>query len=183
MASDFAVTDNGGDWTEHGVFGVDPDDNLYILAWWSGQTTSDVWIDILLDLIREWEPLAWFGESGVIRRSIEPFLNKRMRERKIYCRVEWVASTADKPTRARAFQSRAASEKVYLPNGETGNGVLDELLRFPASAKDNKVDVCSLIGLVIDQAHPAVVAVEPGKSRDAWDDAFDDDEEESWKTA
>ena len=35
-ASDYAVTEGGGDFTEHGVFGVDADDNIYIADWWSG---------------------------------------------------------------------------------------------------------------------------------------------------
>jgi hypothetical protein len=32
-------------------------------------------------------------------------------------------------------------------------------------------------------SRPWIRVVEPKESRDSWDDAFDDDEEESWKTA
>jgi len=32
-ASDYAVTEGGGDWTEHGIIGVDTNENLYFLDW------------------------------------------------------------------------------------------------------------------------------------------------------
>ena len=100
MASDFAVSEPRGensdpDWTEHGVFGIGPDDSLYVLDWWSGQTTPDVWIDSLLDLQAKHKPMCWFGEGGVIRRSIEPFLTKRARERRVYSHYEWLSSVND----------------------------------------------------------------------------------------
>ena len=50
-ASDYAVTADGGDYTCHGVIGVDPDDDIYVLDWWRDQTTSDIWIEVLLDLM------------------------------------------------------------------------------------------------------------------------------------
>ena len=69
-ASDYGVTDGGGDYTEHGVFGVDQNRNLYVLDWWRGQASADVWIERKCDLILQWEPSCWFGESGPIRRAI-----------------------------------------------------------------------------------------------------------------
>ena len=39
-ASDYAVTDRGGDFTVHGVIGVDPEDNIYLFDWWREQTAS-----------------------------------------------------------------------------------------------------------------------------------------------
>lgn len=157
IASDFAVSEGQGDYTEHGVFGTDSDDNLYVLDWWSGQKTADVWIDALCDLFLKWRPHCWFGESGPIRRAIEPFLTKRMLERQAYCRVEWIASTADKPTRARSFQARASMGKVFLPYLDWAERLLAQLLVFPAGKHDDAVDVCSLMGMVIDQSHPAVL--------------------------
>lgn len=154
-ASDYAVTANDGDYTEHGVFGVDPDGDMYVLDWWSGQTAADEWIESMLDLCETWKPITWYGESGPIRRSIEPFLKKRMQERKCYQHIEWVASINDKPTRARSFQARASMGKVYLPATQMGDELIGQLLRFPAGLHDDKVDVCSLIGRVLDQTHSA----------------------------
>jgi predicted phage terminase large subunit-like protein len=178
--SDYAVTDSGGDFTVHRVWGVDALGDLYRLDGWRGQTTSDVWIDKKLDLMARYKPFAWFGESGVIQKAIEPMLKRRMRERNVYCRMEWLPSISDKPTRARGFQSRAASGRVYFEPGAE----IDEFLKFPAGKNDDDVDTASLIGRALDDAHPAIVPVkEAAKPADRWDRAFEDPETNDWKTA
>lgn len=153
--SDYAVTDGGGDYTVHRVWGVDQAGDLYRIAGWRGQTTSDVWIDEKLNLINEFKPLAWFGEAGVIQKAIEPMLLRRMRERNIHCRMEWLPSIADKPTRARGFQSRAAMGRVWFEPGAD----ISEHLVFPAGKNDDDVDCSSLMGRALDMAHPAIVKV------------------------
>ena len=155
-ASDYAVTEGGGDFTEHGVMGVDANDDIYLLDWWSGQTTSDVWIETQLDLTLRHKPRIWAGESGPIRRSVEPFLKKRVRERKAYCRLEWLPSITDKTARARGIQARASMGKVYLPrNAPWVDDLLHQLLRFPAGTFDDKVDVMSLFGRMLDMVFAA----------------------------
>lgn len=150
-ASDYAVTDGGGDYTEHGLFGVDVDGNIYAVDWWRGQTSADVWIDAKLDMMEKWKPARWFAESGVIRRSIEPFLIKRQREREVYQSVEWIASISDKPTRARSIQGRMAMGMVYFPHGsDWANEIERQLLTFPAAKHDDAVDVMGLIGRGLD---------------------------------
>jgi hypothetical protein len=178
--SDYAVTEDGGDYTVHRVWGVDSDGNLYRLAGWRGQTASDQWIEVKLDLIKEHKPLAWFGEGGVIQKAIEPMLKRRMLEREVFCRLEWLPSIHDKPTRARGFQARAAMGKVRFEPGAD----VSEFLSFPAGKHDDEVDVGSLIGRAIDMAHPAIVAPRAEKGpRDKWAKAFDRDEGgESWRT-
>ena len=151
-ASDYAVTDGAGDYTEHGIFGVDPWDNLYVLDWWRGQTTSDVWIERKCDLILKHKPACWFGEAGPIRRAVEPFLMKRMAERGAFCRIEWLASIADKEARARSFQALASMGKVWMPKHAPWKAdLVGQMLRFPAGKHDDGVDVCSLIGRGIEQ--------------------------------
>lgn len=146
-ASDYAVTEGGGDYTEHGIFGCDHAGNLYVVDWWRGQTASDVWIERMCDLINQYEPQVWFGESGPIRRAVEPFLLRRMNERKAFARLEWLASINDKPTRARSFQAMASMGKVFWPkNAGWKSDVAGQLLRFPAGKHDDSVDVCSMIG-------------------------------------
>jgi predicted phage terminase large subunit-like protein len=183
MASDFAVTDGSGDYTEHGVFGIDPDDNLYVLDWWYGQTASDEWIEALLDLVQKWKPVTWFGEAGVIRRSIEPFMMKRMRERKVYFTAEWLSSIHDKPTRARGIQARCSMGKVYFRSGcEDSERVSSQLLRFPAGKFDDAVDVMSLIGRALDDLYGGSVPVVKAVAATA-DDYHFDEYEDDWKTA
>lgn len=159
-ASDYAVTDNGGDFTEHGIFGVDVDGNIYVIDWWKGQTSPDIWIDTKLDMMLKYKPARWFGEGGVIRRSIEPFLIKRQRERKIFQTIEWVSSISDKTTRARSIQGRMAQGMVYFPadgSNDWVNELKRQLLAFPAGKHDDGVDVLSLIGRGLDMTRNAVM--------------------------
>lgn len=146
-ASDYAVTDGAGDFTEHGVIGVDANNNLYVVDWWRGQTTADVWIERKCDMILQHSPHCWFGEAGPIRRAIEPFLMRRMQQREAYCRIEWLASISDKPTRARPIQAMASMGKVFMPKSAPWkHELLSQLLRFPAAKFDDGVDVMSLFG-------------------------------------
>lgn len=177
-SSDYAVTDGGGDYTVHHVWGIDAGGAIYRVDGWRGQTTSDVWIEEKLNLIARHKPLAWFGEGGVIQKAIEPMLKRRMLERKVFCRLEWLPSVADKPTRARSFQAMAASGRVYMERGAD----LGEFLNFPAGKHDDEVDTASLIGRAISMAHPAVVAAAQ-RVRPSDDYGVNEVEVEGWKTA
>jgi hypothetical protein len=152
--SDYAVTDGGGDYTVHRVWGVDQHGMVHRIDGWRGQTSSDVWIEKKLDLIDKHKPLAWFGEGGVIQKAVEPMLRRRMMDRKVYCRLEWLPSIHDKPTRARGFQARAAMGKVRVEPGAD----VSEFLSFPAGKHDDEVDCASLMGRALDMAHPATLA-------------------------
>lgn len=156
-SSDYAVTEDGGDFTVHRVWGVDPLGDIWCLAGWRGQTTADVWIERQIDLILAHKPLAWFGEAGVIAKTIEPMLRRRLVERNAMARLEWLPSINDKPTRARGIQARAAMGKVHVLEGQEGDLMIDEYLHFPAGKYDDDVDCGSLIGRALDQMHPAIV--------------------------
>jgi predicted phage terminase large subunit-like protein len=182
-SGDFAVTEGGGDFTELATHGVDPSSNLYLgLEWYSAQTTADAWIEALVRQFRRWKPFAFFGESGVIRRAIEPVLIRRMHETSTFTRLEWITRTKDKASTARALQARMAMGKVYLPDNEAGHALSTQLLAFPAGRHDDKVDAAALMALALDQAHPAMVPpVEVVKKRDPYE--VDEEEEDSWRTA
>lgn len=156
-ASDFAVTEGAGDFTEHGVFGMDTNGNLYVLDWWRGQSQSDVWIEKMCDLIKAHKPLVWFGEAGPIRRAIEPFLVRRMGERNAYCRLEWMSSINDKVVRARAIQALASIKSIVWPKWHAAwrPEVEKQLLQFPSGKYDDAVDVFSLIGRGLEHVQPA----------------------------
>lgn len=159
--SDYAVTEDGGDWTVHRVWGVDSKSHLWLLpGGYRAQAASDGWIEGLLDLMAHHKPFAWFGEGGVIQKAVEPMLRRRMFERKVHCRLEWLASISDKPTRARGFQSRAAMGMVHFPAGPEGDAILGEYTRFPAGRYDDDVDNGSMIGRALDMTHPAIVKPE-----------------------
>jgi hypothetical protein len=185
MSSDFAVTEGGGDYTEIGTDGMDANGDLYLAVdYWYGQTSADKWVDVICDQILKNRPLAFFGEAGPIRRSIEPFLKRRMSERKAFCRIDdcWLPSVSDKASRALALQSRAAMGKVWLPDNEIGERILTQLLQFPAGKFDDAVDRCTLLARAIDQMHPATRIAAPSvKHVDGYDSPNRSDE--SWKVA
>jgi predicted phage terminase large subunit-like protein len=182
--SDYATKQDAGDYTEHGIFGVNEKKDIYISDWWFGQTTADVWIETQLDLVKKHKPFAWFGESGPIRRAVEPFLNKRMQDRSDYCRQEWITKTHDKTISARAFQALAASGKVWIVNGPVGDRLIEQLVKFPTGTHDDGPDVCATFGMAIESAHPAIYwDVQTNKPRDPYDNLFDKIEtENSWRT-
>jgi predicted phage terminase large subunit-like protein len=167
MTSDFAVTDDDGDFTEHAVWGVDPDGNLWALDWWYGQTASDVWIEKLIDLFAKHKPLAWFGEGGQIMRALEPVIVRRMQDRRVHCRVEWMAPVTDKPTRARGFQAMASMGKVHIPLISWGDRLISQLLRCWSGTYDDAADACSMMGMALDDAHPAIHGQQSGNNRGA----------------
>ena len=186
-SADFAVTEGGGDWTEIWTHGVDPNNDLYLgLDAYCGQTTADVWIEQMVEQFRRHKPFTFFGESGVIRRAIEPVLIRRMRETETFCRLEWITRTRDKASTARALQARLAMGKVYLPDNEHGRRLMTQMLAFPAGMHDDCVDQAALMALALDEAHPAMVAeVVPIVKKDRWDRLFEmnTDEADTWRTA
>ena len=65
-SSDFAITEDDGDYTVHGVWGVDPGDNLFLVDMWRAQTQSDEWCQALLELHKKRQTRIWWTESGQI---------------------------------------------------------------------------------------------------------------------
>lgn len=150
-ASDYAVTADGGDYTVHGVVGVDPQDDIYILDWWRGQTVSNEWVEACIDLMQWWRPLIWAEEQGQIIRSLGPFIDKRQREREVYTYRRQYTSSNDKPTRAQSIRARMAMGKVYFPRALLwSTDLVSEMLRFPAGKHDDQVDVLGLFGRMLD---------------------------------
>lgn len=181
-AGDFALTDGGGDSTEMAIGGVDPNDDLYLVDWWTGQETMDVWIEAMLDLVEKHKPHLWGAEAGQIRRATEPWLDKAMRKRKTWVQMEWFPAISDKPTMARSFQAMAKTGRVYLPRTMWAEDLIDQLIRFPKGRKDDKVDVCGLFGRLIDQMHTPFVA-EPEKEKEPVDSyGFEEEIDSEWKT-
>jgi predicted phage terminase large subunit-like protein len=150
-ASDYAVTENGGDFTVHVVVGLDPDDRMYLLDLWRGQTQGDVWIDAFCDLVTLWKPQGWAEETGQIRASIGPFLEERMRKRKAYVYRQQFPTRGDKAVRAQSIRGRMALNGLYVPTTQPWYPTFrSELLSFPAGKHDDQVDALGLIGQLLD---------------------------------
>lgn len=145
-ASDYAVTPDGGDWTEHGVAGIAPDGSLYLLDWWRGQTGPEVWIEQKIDMIARWKPLAWFGEMGPIRRSTEGRIKQRMIDRETPCRLEWLPHIGDKPTKAQSIIATAGMGRLMWPRAAWAPELQRQCLVFPAGSPDDGVDTLGMLG-------------------------------------
>jgi predicted phage terminase large subunit-like protein len=156
-ASDYAITVRDGDWTVHGVCGVDPNDDLYLLDISRDQSDSLTGVEAAIDMMQTHKPVAWVEEKAQIEKAIGPFIKKRQRERKCYTYRVQLPTTGDKMARAQSFRARAAQGKVYLPkNAPWVQDLLAELLMFPSGAHDDQVDVCGLFGRILDKMSPAV---------------------------
>lgn len=145
-ASDYAATPDEGDWTEHGVAGVTETGDLYILDWWRGQTGPEVWIERKIDMMARWKPLMWCGEMGPIRRATEGTLRRRMIERKVPCRLEWLPHIGDKPTKAQAVIAKAGMGRVFWPRAAWVAELQRQCLVFPAGSPDDGVDTLAMLG-------------------------------------
>lgn len=188
-ASDYATTDEGGNYTVHVVCGVDSDFNIYVLDLWRGRTSSDKWVEIFCDLAQQWRPLGWAEETGQIKAGVGPFLHRRMIERQIYCARAQFPTKGDKSVRAQSFRGRMAMGKVYFPIAKPWFPELKrEMLTFPAGKTDDQVDALGLLGQILDkmfamEVNPAptrtikLLSTDPDKCTVTLDDMFEENEQ------
>ncbi|HDA7917901.1 TPA: phage terminase large subunit, partial [Staphylococcus aureus] len=152
-ASDYAVTADGGDYTVHGVVGLDPEGRPWLLDLWRGQTDSAVWIDAWCDMVLDWRPMEWGEEGGQIRGALGPFIDKRARERGVFVYRRAIPSRHDKAIRAQSIRGLMAMRGLYVPvNAPWYPAFKSELLSFPAGKHDDQVDFLSLVGQLLDTA-------------------------------
>lgn len=185
IASDYAVTPDGGDHTEHGVWGLSNSGDLYAIDWWHGQTDPSEWIDAWLGLIAQHRPLTAFEEKGVILRAVDSAITKRMRETQTFVRRVALASAGSKQERALGFAARASAGAVYLPAGKPwAVRLLNQLCAFNGDEgrQDDAVDVCSLIGRGLDDMANAGRAPADKQPRPRRDYGFGQTTTDSWKT-
>ncbi|MFV7455414.1 PBSX family phage terminase large subunit [Stenotrophomonas maltophilia] len=184
LASDYAVTPDGGDFTEHGVWGLASTGDLYAVDWWYGQTDPAEWIDAWIGLVGQHKPLAAFEEKGVILRAVESSITKRMREMQTFVRRVPLASAGSKAERALGFAARASAGTVYLPRLPWAVRLLNQLCAFNGEdgRQDDGVDVCSLIGRGLDSMANAASEESGRQKRRMRDYDINHDDPDSWKT-
>jgi predicted phage terminase large subunit-like protein len=183
-ASDYAVTADGGDFTVHGVVGIDAEGRLWLLDLWRQQSSSDRWVEAFCDLVLEWKPAAWAEETGQIKAGVGPFLEKRMRDRRAYVVREQFPTRGDKAVRAQSIRGRMALDGLYVPvDAPWYEAFRSELLTFPTGRHDDQVDMLGLIGQLLDRMfkNPPATAEQP-KQRDDYRSARDAATAGDWKT-
>lgn len=150
--SDYAVTADGGDYTVHGVVGLDPDGNPWLLDLWRKQASSDVWVEAFCDLVLKWKPVGWAEETGQIKSGVGPFLVKRMLERGSYVAREQFATRGDKAIRAQSFRGLIATRGLRVhKDAPFVTDLINEMISFPVGVHDDQVDMLGLIGQLIDR--------------------------------
>lgn len=149
-AGDCAVTpeDAGGkpDWTEFGIAGIAPDGALYLLDWWRGQVDASVWVERQIDMMARWSPLCWYAETGIIRRAMEMTIRRRMAQRGVNCRLEYLPAVDNKEANAQAAIALAGMGKIFWPRAAWVAELQRQVLVFPAGSPDDGVDTLGLLG-------------------------------------
>lgn len=153
-ASDYAVTAGGGDYTVHVVVGIDSDQRLYVLDLWRKQADSAEWIESLADLVLKWRPLEWAEETGQIKASLGPFLQRHLSDKRAFVHRRQFPTRGDKAVRAQSIRARMSMKGLYVPAQAVWRGDFEaELLRFPAGVHDDQADALGLIGQLLDSIH------------------------------
>jgi len=151
-ASDYAVTADGGDYTVHVVVGIDPENRMYLLDLWRGQSSSDVWVEAFCDLVAKWKPIGWAEEGGQIKSGVGPFLLRRMADRKAYVARESFPTRGDKAVRAQSIRGRMAMLGLYMQRDAPWRAdLVSELLSFPVGVHDDQADALGLVGQLLDR--------------------------------
>ena len=150
-ASDYAVTEDGGDYTVHIIIGIDKHGQMWLLDLWRKQAASDVWIEAWCELVKKWHPSQWGEESGQINAGVGPFLVKLARERGASTWRRQFPSRHDKAIRARSIQGRMAMGGLNVPRHAPWLAdFIAELVSFPSGRHDDQVDALGLFGQLLD---------------------------------
>lgn len=159
------------DYTVGVCFGVDRDDNLWLVDMVRGRFDSFEIVEAILDMHQRWKPASIGVEKGQIAMAIGPLLQKRIAERRL-----WEANIRDLPpgrrdkeARARAIQGRMKQGKVYFPKNEPWiTDLVHELLRFPNGVHDDAVDAIAWVGLMLQEMVPLPHDREPPLPSNSW---------------
>lgn len=179
LTSDHAPTDNEtSDPSVCRVWGLNERHDIYLMDGFSHRKTMDVTADRIVGnkndrqrdptrpeyegLIRKWKPFAWFPEDDNNWKTAEPFILRRMRDEGQFVRIAPISPHgSDKAAKAQSFQGMAAMGCVFIPEGPEGDAIIDQMVKFPAGAHDEEIDVAGIMGRAIAMAHPALAPEAP----------------------
>lgn len=141
ISIDPAVSDeDDADDTAILVWRVDEFARLYLIERQIMHVTMDYWVAMLMQKAMLYKPLEIVGESGVIRRSAEPWIKRAMIKMKAFFTFQWVNRHANKPAMARGAQAMVSAGQVFVPRNSEGEAFIDSCTKFPASKEDHDVD-------------------------------------------
>jgi predicted phage terminase large subunit-like protein len=171
-AFDLAIGKNErNDYTAGMVIGVDEGDDIWVLDVARGRWDAHQIVEEILRVQRTWEPIAIGVEKGQIQLAIGPYLEKRIREEKLFAiNIEGLPTgRRDKLSRARAIQGRMKQGRVKFPEKAPWLEALQlEMLAFPDGRHDDMVDSAAHLGLWLEQMTPAQSARKQDPKHRPW---------------
>jgi predicted phage terminase large subunit-like protein len=143
IGTDFAIGEKQtNDPTCLWPFAVDSNDDIYFDTMIHGRFSAMEIVEHLCDLMERYKPREVAIENVHISKTIGPYLNKRMQERRIYTTLREISPTKDKLARASTLRGRMQQRKVWF-HPTTKTDVMSEFLAFPAGRHDDRVDAAS----------------------------------------
>jgi hypothetical protein len=159
-SSDFATDEDKGDFSEHGIGGVDSAGadgngafNLWLVDWWYGQKTTNITTANMVALAQQWHPRTWWNEGGPIDKAMTPWITKAVREARPQLYFERVPLTSikNKAIKLNSAQAMAEARRIYLPLKRAwAKRLVDQLCDFPAAVYDDAADTLGLLVRGID---------------------------------
>lgn len=170
-AIDFAISEKQtADYTVILVAGVDDKGFIYVVDLARGRWDSKQIIDEMFIMQKRYEPDLFTAESGMISKSIGPFLEESMMKRG-NINLNPITPTQDKVSRARGIQGRLRMGTVKFDHeAEWFPDLQQELLTFPRGAHDDQVDALAWIGLTLDSLIDAETQDE--LEEDEWEEEY-----------
>jgi len=152
-AVDFAISEKErADFTVIVVGGVDHEGTLHIVDVIRERMDSKTIIDNMIAVQKRYKPEIFTAESGMIDKSIGPFLREEMFKRNVFINLNKEVPTKDKQTRARSIQGRMRAGGVRFDKDAPWFAPMEEeVLTFPRGRHDDQVDALSWLGLTVDK--------------------------------
>ncbi len=146
------------------VGGMDPQNFLHIVDCRAGRWDSMEIIDEMFRLEKEYAPEIWLMESGMIQKSLGPILNFEMVRRGVFLNIMTVTPSKEKQVRAQAIRARMRAHGVKFNKDEPWYAAYEiEMLQFPRSGKDDRVDGTAWLGLYLDDLQGSLTVKELGE--------------------
>lgn len=150
---DLAISQNSdADYSAFIVGGVDENNVLHIVNVVKDRLDGKQIVDMLLQLQRQYKPVAIGIEDMQVSKSIGPFLREEMQRTGVYATVlPLKPHKTDKITRSYPTQARMRVGSVrFDKEAEWYQDLEDEMCQFPRGKHDDLVDCMSYMGLMLD---------------------------------